>query len=387
MLTRAFACNATRRGYNPGMRDWRWIVLGAVLGLAVAYVLWGRRSPAAPTIADTQAAPTEPAQKAAPLQPTGITSRLKLTPAELDLGEVLVNEERTVDVVIENPHDRPVAIKDLHGSCSCTQPTLTAPLIAPGGRETLHVIYIGLFGRQADVVSVFFTTTEVGAPQVRLEVHAHVKQEFSLEPETLQFDRLAKGESKTLEAVVRQLEGQPFKIENIVSSGPQFSFQWTPVADGGDAAYKIAVTATGTKSGAASDTAGILTDHPRIKRIPMSLAVSVSFDVACNPRQLVVSAGEDGRAPPFEALLKRTTPGKLEVLTVTETRKLALTYETTRVDDTTVQISIRLTQPAPRRAPYGQFLIQTNADDEPLPVAYRVRPRGDAGAPEEDGKQ
>ena len=87
-----------------------------------------------------------------------------------------------------------------------------------------------------------------------------------------------------------------------------------------------------------------------------------------------------GFVAPFQPItVKRLTPGKLEITSVTETRQAALEFTATPVagDDQSAQLTIRLTAPADKQYKLGQFLIKTNADEGPLHVPYRIElPKG-----------
>jgi len=300
------------------------------------------------------------------------TTKLGLTPLDLDFGEVHVGEVRAMRITLENKTDKAITIKNLHGSCGCLSVLMAVPTVAPGKMEVISVKYTGLLGRKSDTVSVIFNTDEENAPSLRIPAHAKIKQDFTVELDVLQFNQIAKGESKTLETTVRSVDGQPFSLKEITSDNKMFSFSSSPLEGGNNSAYRISATCVGRTGGIVSDIAHVTTDRSATVVPPIYLHAVVACDAVCNPELLAASVREDGSIAPFETLVKRVTPGNLEIQSVAETRKLKMGYIVTPVDEHSAKLSIHLDEPISKLRPLGQFVIQTNAEECPIRVFYRI---------------
>ena len=192
----------------------RWIVMSCLLGLLTAYVIWG--NPPAPKQAPVEeqpapkvvvaTTPTVPAGTAIvppipsgpePLTPERIAddamhglTELHFEPDSLNFGSVNVGETKVKSILVRNPTDKPINVKDLHPSCHCIEVKMADTVILPGQAQPIEVSFKGLPNRRDSTVSGFFKTDEKGTPDVVFKVHAHVQQEVVIDPPYVQFDRV-----------------------------------------------------------------------------------------------------------------------------------------------------------------------------------------------------
>jgi hypothetical protein len=302
----------------------------------------------------------------------GAPTKLKITPAEVDMPEVLVWESVTTDVTVENPLEQPVVIKNVHANCGCLDVKMPVTTIAPGKSEVITAKYTGQFGIPFKTVSVLFNTDEENSPEVKIKYHLKTKQDFTVTPSVLQFGRVKKGEPKALDVLIKSVDGKPFKIQEVRGPGKEFSCTWAAVEGANESAWQATVTVTGIKGGQLSYTGSFVTDRPERAIVPVNFAAEVVPDVVLTPDTLAAVIGSDDLAAPFETLVKRTSPGKLEIQKVTESRRLAVDYTVKQVDDSSAQLVICLKEPFGQRMPLGVFLIQTNAEENPLRLAYKL---------------
>ncbi|HYG77314.1 MAG TPA: DUF1573 domain-containing protein [Planctomycetota bacterium] len=368
----------------------RWTAIAVVMGLCVAYGIWGGRPPVAPPpqpVSETQPArvdvvppaPVEPEKAAEPppahAQPQP-KSALKITPGSIEFGEVKVTEKKSAAVLVENTGKEPVTIEDLKGSCGCLKVEMPEKTIAPGASQPLNITFTGMAGRRPEKYMVTLTTSEAGRPRLPLPVHGKVNQIFIVEPMTLYFESVPKGQSKTLEATVTRLDGKPFVLKNVNAEPKKFSFKWSAVPGTNDSVYKIQATAFGLQAGAFTEGAAVVTDHPDLPVIPLHLSVRVLGDVSSASQVLTSSVKTDGTVEPFETIIKRHTPGPLQIQGVADSEKRPLSFNIVRIDDGSCRLSITLSGTFPNQPPLGEFVIRTNVEDAPMHLPYRVVRKG-----------
>ncbi|MCY3022174.1 MAG: DUF1573 domain-containing protein [Planctomycetota bacterium] len=354
------------------------------MGLCTAYVLWGGAALPPPAPAPPVEPPARPqtnpgqnintapapAPAAKPVIPTGPPSALKIVPADVDFGEVLVNESREKVTLIENPTAQDITITTIRGNCACLKMDQPPKKIPAGKTEEFKITFIGQSGRRPESYVVTMTTDEPENLHATMVVRGKVKQVFFVEPQTLYFDQVAKNQSKTMEATIKHAEGKPFTVKSVSASNKEFTFKWEPLPDG--SGYKILATVLSARTGAITEGAAILTDHPVVPVMPLHVSVRVTGDVVSNTLVLTAKQDADHRVGAFQTGLKRLTPGRLVVEKVTEDKGTALEYNVERIDDSNAKLTIQFKDVFARDQPFGEFVVQTNAEAQPLRIPFRV---------------
>ncbi len=72
---------------------------------------------------------------------TLFAQELKLGSENLDLGTIKLNTEVTAKMKVSNVGDKPLVIKSVVGSCSCTIPAFPTTPIAPGQSAEITIKY------------------------------------------------------------------------------------------------------------------------------------------------------------------------------------------------------------------------------------------------------
>jgi len=368
----------------------RWTLIAIVTGLCTAYAIWGVRTPvpAAPTVVTPESAPLAPKKKdpAHPLnvknelptkaQEPDVKSALKVTPENIEFGEIKVTEQKTATVLVENTGAAPITIEELKGSCGCLKIEMLEKTIEPGKSQPINLSFTGQSGRRPETYQITLTTSEAGKPKVKIPVHGKVIQIFLVEPPTLYFEAVPKGQSKTLESTITRVDGKAFELKDITAGQKEFSFKWSAVTGSNNSAYKIQATATGIKAGAFTEGAAVVTDHPVIPVMPLHLSARVTGDVTSNTPVLTSATLADGTVEIFETTITRHSPGPLVIQGVQESGQLPLHFTLTRVDDSSCKLNIKISGAFPNQAPLGEFVIRTNVEEEPLHIPYRVLRKG-----------
>lgn len=365
----------------------RWIALLAILGFFASFMLWGRPRPevTSPTTpAQTLSTPSTAAQTS-PLVSSNVQTvdvslihgptRLKFVPDSVDLGSVPVSESRKTEVRVENPTDKAITIRELRGSCGCLQMTAESTEIAPGGSTTLHLHFTSIAGNKKNLVYATFKTDEKGNPMVSVDVHATVKEEIVVEPNPVKFDVLKKNTARTQEIQVRSTDGKAFEIKSITGSHPEFSYKWEPLSGKNSSIYVVYVTLNSDKGGTVSDGAAIITDRAIGGTVTLNVSGTIEFDLACEPAVVSTTMDDAKMVAAFSVVAKRKTPGRLEILGVTEGSRspMPLEFVVDRLGEDSVRLSVKFKTAFTGRPPFGRLQIKTNVEEADFIVPYNIR--------------
>lgn len=364
----------------------RWPALAMLLGLCAAWAIWGGRNkvqlplgnaPAStqetgspsglqPAVSDQEQRPNTTKQHGA--------TQLKFTPEFADFGDVPVNESRTMSIQVSNPTAEPITLSDLRPSCGCLQASAPEFVVRPGKSIPLILKIAALPGKKKEILHLYFKTDESKDNVCLIEVHIRVMEEIIVEPNVLKFDQLEKNAAKTLETIVRSADAKPFKIKTVACARSEFTFKWQPLENG--AAYKIFATLQSAKGGMTAEQAGIVTDREQNGTSPLYLSGTIKPDLNCKPAIVISQADEQRMVGAFTTVMKRTSPGRLEITGVVEAgmppQNLPLDFEVNRLDENSCRLTIKFKTPYPIRAPFGQFVVKTNVEEEDFRLPFRV---------------
>jgi hypothetical protein len=353
--------------------------------------MWGGRNPVTATPITPLVQPDPESQKAAqaPPPPTAPTA-VKINPDNIDFGEVKVGQSKEQTVQIENTGAQLMNILEVRGTCGCLKLEMPEKKIEPGKSQPLKLTFVGQSGRRQENYTVTVVTDEPAKPASGFLVKGKVIQVFFLEPQTLYYEFVAKGRAKTLETTLTRCDGKPFEIKNISAVHPEFSFTWAPVEGKNKSVYKIQGTVRGEKPGIVTEGAAVLTDHPEVPALALYVSARITGDVVSLTPQLIATRGSDGVVEPFSTVIKRLTPGRIQIESVTESHLASpgpamhqVEFESQPIDDVQCTLIIRLKGTSFEQPPQGEFVIKTNVEETPLRVPYRAVQRGPLIAPGE----
>ncbi len=360
----------------------RWVIVAAVLGFCTAYALWGGRPQTAPLPLQRGPAPapipgtvTTTSTPPVPIVSSAPTV-LKFSPENVDFGEINVSEKRDVSVLVKNAGASVVNVTEVRGNCGCLRLDMPKKELQPGESQPLNMTFIGQSGRRAESYLVTLLTDEPGMPVVSLTVHGRVVQVFIVEPQTLYYEYVAKDHAKTMDCTITRCDGKPFKIQNIAASHPEFTFSWAPVSGSNQSVYKILATVRAPTPGVLTEGVAILTDHPSVPAQVLYLSARITGDVVSLSPVLSAAQPSDASVEPFKTVIKRLTPGKLEIQSVTDSQKRPVQFSVRQLDEFQCEITVKLLGTFPDTPPVGDFLVQTNAESTPLHVPYSSIRRG-----------
>lgn len=343
----------------------RWTAVAILLAALTVGVVWMNRG------ADPVPPPRIP--DAPPADPVQSRQVLKMTPASVDFGEIVLGEKKTLSVQVENTGTRPVLVYQVVLSCPCMTASMESMTIAPGQATKLNLVFSGLPGKRSYRTAASVITDESGPCRYDVVVEGRIQQDFITEPETLTFGVLEKDATATLDAVVRRRDGKAFTIKDIKSPRAEFSFVSEPAPGPKDSAYRITATAKALRPGTVTDTATVVTEEYSADVSPqLTLSVEVRGDFVCTPPIAVVGIGTDGKPSPFETVIGHRSGGKVKVEQVKEGQERTIDFTQEQRGDGSCVLKIQFKDAFPAGAPFGEFLIVVDGQPEPLHLPYRI---------------
>ncbi|MCZ7644804.1 MAG: DUF1573 domain-containing protein [Planctomycetota bacterium] len=364
------------------MQSAKWVLLAAVLGVASAYVIWGRQEPPpaspSPNPVDTKPAPPPPvdvtAQQAivVPHDPdlpheasnpdaTTMRSRLLSEPPEIDFGVVDPESHHPFVFVLKNPTAKPIHIVEVRAGCGCVSVQPLDVVLEPGASCELKGSYHAKRERYSDHVSIGVVTDEGDNAVVAPAVKATVHHEIVLEPPAASFGMIRKGASQSITLAVKHFAGKPFRILSVGGdANEEIKITHRPKPGGpGDVHLVEVVFSAGARLGLIKGEYKIYTDNEKAREIPLSVIAGVQGDLIVQPLSIVAMRRLDGNVPRLEVYLRRVDNRPLALLDVKDSQGLEVAWKTT-VEGVQIKLELNYPQPFPQdgRAYRGDLILK-----------------------------
>jgi hypothetical protein len=237
----------------------------------------------------------------------------------------------------------------------------------------LSITFTGLPGRREYATFASVVTDEVGPSKYDLPVKGKIRQDFVLEPETLLFGKVKKGDARVLETTVRRRDGAAFSLKEVRCPRAEFASSWKEVEAGKQNLYRIKVDFKAVRSGNLTEVATLLTDAPPEVSPQLTLSADVESEFAVEPQIALARIGVDGKVEGFEIVIRHLNGGSVQIESVREGRSLPVEFIVQEKGASHSKVRIRLTEDLPSGAPFGEFLITTSGhSDEPIHLPYRI---------------
>jgi hypothetical protein len=178
------------------------------------------RPAAAATAAPTSTEPTHtPAPKA-------VTPR-----TEFKFEVMEMHSQGTYQFLIRNEGDAPLKLEVASTSCKCTAGTVDGQPIEPG--ESTFVAMTWNTGSQTRYYKQWATikTNDPNRREISFYVEGPIRNDFRLDPETIELGEFIPGETKKVEAIIESDRNNTFEIARAVVSDPAFKVTTTPLEE------------------------------------------------------------------------------------------------------------------------------------------------------------
>ena len=158
---------------------------------------------------------------------------MQLSAQTVDFGVVPNNELSSREVEVFNAGTGDLVIKGVKADCGCTEAQIADSVIKPGAKTVLTIkvnpAKLEGFGSKKQVM---LFTNQPGRPRETIPVTVKVDPEFLVEPSTLDFGKISKGQRTEATVLVRQLGAEPVEVTGLTpapqSDGLECSFEKRP---------------------------------------------------------------------------------------------------------------------------------------------------------------
>jgi len=304
---------------------------------------------------------------------------LKVEQAFVDFGVIPLGETRSLSVLVQNPSRRSVRIQKVTSECVCVKGEMEFPSIEPGGKAELTVNFRAIPGKTSYRSSVSIITDEDGPSRYDIAVTAKIKQEFVLEPETLDFGRIPKGGVSRKEVRITRDDGTDFSIAAITPSRPDVTYTWKAIDSSPKPGFLIIAEARGIHAGVRVEAFRIETGPAPESGPMMQVALEVESSFFCTPALVSTVYAPDGKLGAFETVVRGRDGQDVKVESVQDAKGTSLEFDAKTSSSSECVLTIKLTGDLAPDQHLGSLQIKLKGEDQPLSLPYRV---DHEGAPE-----
>lgn len=194
--------------------------------------------------------------------------------------------------VLTNRYAESLSIVDVRASCGCTSGRASASVVPPGGQAVIEARMDtrNFVGEKATTLTVTLLTASGRQGEARLAVRSNILSDIVLNPGTLDFGAVNRGQTPRQVLTVDRI-GQPgWKVERMVATTRLSQFidaQIVPVASPRGQSYRLTVSIRpDAPSGAVREEIRILTNDPESPVIPVLVRAEVRGALAASPSLL-----------------------------------------------------------------------------------------------------
>ena len=235
----------------------------------------------------------------------GAYPRIELETLNYDMGVIPNDRSSEGRIKVYNRGGAPLKISGVSTTCGCTQGTMSADVIPPGGEAYIKVVVDPFRIPAFDSTKRLTVSSNDPATGGRVSVNVTVKvvPEIAWEPETLDFGDVDKGQSSALTVRVRQVGDEKFELLNVEGSdrGRYLEASYSKVPESawqapGRAEYDVKLTVKpNAPSGPRRVSLTMTTNLRRLKRVAYSVAMNIVGAYTLDPQMVTlrsISAGQ-----------------------------------------------------------------------------------------------
>ncbi len=143
---------------------------------------------------------------------------IAFSPTALDFGDVDQGTEKTLTVAYRNKGNGTLKILDASSTCGCAVALPSVREVPPRGSAALRVVFRAGLLRGPIRKTVTVRSNDPKAPAVALPIRAKVHPVFEVDPQMVNLGEVGRGKAVAREVVVKNLKGQGFVIEKLLTS-------------------------------------------------------------------------------------------------------------------------------------------------------------------------
>lgn len=311
------------------------------------------------------------------LAPAGWAAPIIMSPEPVfDFGERDSEEKVSHDFIVKNTGDEPLQITDVKTTCGCTVAKPEVNTLAPGAETKVGVTFNlkGKQGPQDKKITVL--TNDPATPQYFLELKGTALALIMMEPNMLNFGRIADNEPHSLSTTIKtNKEGYTFELKEVTVEGAvPVQTAVETITPGKE--YKItATTNPNLMPGSISGGITIATSEPTRPTMQVKVYGHVMGALTVQPNFIRLQTSSDPEAARQTQYLQ-VLPGRTKEFELLEVVVPipGMTAELIKRKDNDYHIKLS-NMPTDNSLKGKELIVRTNLPDSPeIRIPFEVRP-------------
>jgi len=236
--------------------------------------------------------------------------KLVLSTGSLNFGRVPQHQVMARELTLSNRGDAELLITEVYTSCSCTELSLAAERVPPGGSTVLTVRFHSrdLSGDNSKTIEI--SSNDPEQPLMEVPVMAFVAAPILVEPadRSLDFGKVRRGQTPRQEAAIRVDGRASLALTLGTVDAKRFAAAIAPGA-GADRARLVVDLKPDATAGPFRQVLRLTTDDPRQPSLDFTLSGTVLGDLETAPDRLNFRYVLPGQALSKEIAVRTPTPG------------------------------------------------------------------------------
>jgi uncharacterized protein DUF1573 len=191
---------------------------------------------------------------------------------------------------LTNRLSEPITIVDIHASCGCTRGRANTRTIAPGQKALVEAEMDtrNFVGRKETTLYVTLMTAGGKESEIRLGVSSTILSDIVLNPGTIDFGSVEKGQTPQKSLTLDRLDAPNWKVERMLSSCRSISAGMVETArNGSTVSYLLTVSLKPeAPAGNLRDEILVVTNDPESPHIPIQVTAQIRGDLSATPSVL-----------------------------------------------------------------------------------------------------
>jgi hypothetical protein len=206
----------------------------------------------------------------------------------------------------------PITVLDVRASCGCTTGAASTRVVAPGQSAVVEAEMDtrNFVGRKATVLYVSFATSGGRESEVRLGVSSTILSDVVLNPGSIDFGLVTRGETPTLSLTIDRLDAPGWRVQRMVSACKAIDATLTETArDGRSVSYLLKVSMLPQAvAGAVRDEIRLMTNDAETPVFSVPVTATIRGDLTASPAVLSLGVAPSSGGAQGRYLLRASKP-------------------------------------------------------------------------------
>jgi hypothetical protein len=301
----------------------------------------------------------------------GCYAAVNVEQSEQDLGRIYRDEPQKIVFNLRNESEDTLRVFDIEPSCDCTTAQVVPEPVPPGAEAQVLVFFdpMGYEGRGPIQEYVRLITSDPTDVEIMLTFRTEVIIGPEPEPRALRFGRICRGESDTMEVMIKPGEEDDLKVLEAYSDTACVIVEWAGEGNRAGAGYNVIVRNTEMCGRVAGFLTFVTSDSLRPKiRIPVT--VSLVGRIVADPDMVAFGPTLPGAYVSSAVRVYCREKLPFDIARVLST-VADLEPELQRLGEDSFSLRLRVREGADAGRVSGEIRLETDCPDEP-PIVIQV---------------